>query len=78
MDTGSVWDDFAALPAEGQKQAADYVALLRQRYASQKARESANATELSQEPFIGMWTNRSEMQDSAAWVREAREQEWSR
>jgi hypothetical protein len=28
------------------------------------------------EPFIGMWRDRDEMQDSTAYVRELRKREW--
>jgi hypothetical protein len=31
---------------------------------------------LRDEPFIGMWKNREEMQDSSQWVRNTRQQEW--
>ncbi|MCC6155658.1 MAG: hypothetical protein IT367_17950 [Candidatus Hydrogenedentes bacterium] len=29
-------------------------------------------------PYFGMWADRPEMEDSAKWVRELREKEWSR
>ena len=31
---------------------------------------------LRNEPFIGMWKNREDMQDSSQWVRNTRQQEW--
>ena len=42
------------------------------------ALRSADATELADEPFIGMWRDREDMQDSSAWVRRVRESEWKR
>ena len=39
---------------------------------------SADATELADEPFIGMWCDRKDMQDSSAWVRRVRGSEWKR
>jgi hypothetical protein len=32
---------------------------------------------LKDEPFIGMWKDRKDMQDSSAWVRSVRYQEWN-
>lgn len=32
--------------------------------------------ELENEPFIGMWQNQEEMEDSNQWVRHLRQQEW--
>jgi len=31
---------------------------------------------LTDEPFIGMWSSREDLQDSTAWVREVRQKEW--
>lgn len=31
---------------------------------------------IEQEPFIGMWRERGEMNDSTAWVRQMRAAEW--
>jgi len=76
MESGSIWEDFAALPAEAQKQVADFVALLRQRHQKQRAKKPAMITPLEQEPFIGMWRNRTDMQDSTAWVHDLRKREW--
>jgi|SRR5579884_146594 len=39
MESEPIWEDFAALPAEAQKQVADYVAFLRQRYLKQQPSE---------------------------------------
>jgi len=34
-------------------------------------------SELSDEPFIGMWRNREDMRDSSIWVRKTRNNEWA-
>ena len=31
-----------------------------------------------QDPAIGMWENRPDMEDSAAWVKQLRQSEWKR
>ncbi|MDH3600613.1 MAG: DUF2281 domain-containing protein [Candidatus Tectomicrobia bacterium] len=38
--------------------------------------ERARRCRLSEDPAIGMWKDRKEMQDSTAWVRHLREYEW--
>lgn len=32
---------------------------------------------LEDEPFVGMWKDREDMEDSSQWVRQTRQQEWS-
>ncbi len=39
-------------------------------------RARARTCRLSEEPAIGMWKDRDEMQDSTAWIRYRREREW--
>jgi hypothetical protein len=53
-------DELRALIAEAQ-------AILRTR---------ARKTPISADPAIGMWADRDDMQDSAAWEREVRQREW--
>ncbi len=31
---------------------------------------------LEDEPFVGMWKDREDMEDSSQWVRQIRQQEW--
>jgi hypothetical protein len=38
----------------------------------------AKKSSLNREPFLGIWADRADMKDSAAWVRENREREWGR
>ncbi len=33
---------------------------------------------LQDEPFVGMWKDREDMEDSSQWVRQVRQQEWTR
>ncbi len=33
---------------------------------------------LQDEPFVGMWKDREDMKDSSEWVRQIRQQEWTR
>jgi hypothetical protein len=67
---------FNALPPEAQKQVLDFISFLESRYASITSHK-VRRTRLSKEPFIGMWSDRKDMKDSAAWVRELRQREWN-
>ncbi len=66
--------DINSLPPEAQKQVADFVAFLQERYASVPAKKSRRA-KLTKEPFIGMWKGRSDMKDSVEWVRQVRREQ---
>lgn len=70
-----LWSDYNSLPVEAQRQVADFIALLRQRYGGSTPRER-RLPDLESEPFIGVWRDREEMRDSSAWVRRTRQQEW--
>jgi hypothetical protein len=39
-------------------------------------RERITKTPLREDPAIGMWKDREDMEDSAAWVHEVRQREW--
>lgn len=67
--------ELASLPPEGQRQVADFIAYLRERYAHSQSPEPINS-DLAQESFIGMWRDREDMEDSSTWVRNLREREW--
>ncbi|RME10554.1 MAG: DUF2281 domain-containing protein [Ardenticatenia bacterium] len=57
----------------------DFIAFLRARYAKDHSSEEKTLPlpALQDEPFIGMWHDRTDMTDSSAWVRAARKREWS-
>ena len=67
--------ELASLPPEGQKEAADFIASLHDRYARSVSREQTKPDLLSLK-FVGMWRDRDDMRDSTAWVRGLREREW--
>jgi hypothetical protein len=39
-------------------------------------RTRTRKTPISEDPAIGMWADREDMKDSAAWEREVRKREW--
>jgi hypothetical protein len=68
-------DDIAALPETAQKQVIDFVAFLKQRY-GQPEPPVLHPLNLQNQPFVGMWRDRPDTQDSTAWVRQVRQQHW--
>jgi hypothetical protein len=67
--------ELASLPPEGQQEAADFIASLRDHYTSSVPKEGSERNLLDLE-FVGMWRDREDMRDSTAWVRQLREHEW--
>jgi hypothetical protein len=76
MKQEEIWQQLSTLPPEAQQQVLDFIAFLHTRYASSHRRKTAKRTTLASEPFIGMWSDRQDLQDSSAWVRSIREREW--
>jgi hypothetical protein len=67
-----IQQDINELPEEAQQLVSEFVAFLKQRYQpSQPA--NPQPLNLENEPFVGMWSDRLEMQDSTAWVRQVRQ-----
>lgn len=76
MEATSIVLEIDSLPPEAQKQVVDFVAFLKTRYPTESPTEKVVETELADEPFVGMWRDRDDMQDSTAWVRDLRCHEW--
>ncbi len=69
-------DEYTSLPEEAKRQVADFVAFLRQRYTAAPSKRQTRPADLEKEPFIGMWCNRQDLEDSTTWVRNTRKVEW--
>jgi hypothetical protein len=78
MESRNIAREIASLPPEAQRQVIDFVAFLKSRYPKTQTTRKTRHTKLADEPFIGMWRNREDMQDSMAWVRTLRQREWER
>ena len=76
MEVANIVREIASLPPAVQQQVADFVAFLKARYPTVHPVEETRPIELIREPFIGMWRDREDMQESTAWVRRLRHQEW--
>lgn len=75
MTSEEILKQIASLPAEARHEIELLLARLRERYS--KVSNSATATDLETEEFIGMWRDRDEMTDSCAWVRGIRDKHWA-
>lgn len=73
MNAQKVVAEIEALPAEAQREVADFVGFLRSRYAATARKSRTNG---SSDAFIGMWKNRADLKDSTAAVRNMRDAEW--
>ena len=76
MEDTNILREITALPPEAQKQILDFMAFLKARYPPVFTAKKRKRIKLTDEPFIGMWSTRKEMQDSTAWVRKVRQREW--
>jgi hypothetical protein len=78
MEAVGIARQIASLPFEAQKEVIDFVAFLRARYSTAQRARRTRHIKLMNEPFVGMWRDREDMQDSSAWVRRLRKREWER
>ena len=78
IKAANITQDVASLPPEAQRQVIDFVSFLKTRYSAWQSIKNTTRTPLADEPFIGMWREREDMQDSAAWVSDLRRREWGR
>ncbi len=72
MNSRQLINDIEQLPPEAQHQIEDFIAFIKTRY------QSTTKIKLSEEEFVGMWSNRPEMQDSTQWVKNTRQSECSK
>ena len=75
MRQDNFWTVFNNLPPEAQKQVLDFMSFLAMRYKSKSA-PKRRRVRLKKEPFVGIWSHRADMKDSAVWVRETRQRDW--
>jgi hypothetical protein len=78
MDQENLWHQYIALPSDAQRQVADFIAFLAARYQTAQSAKQTHASNLADEPIVGMWADRDDLTDSNAWLRTIREHEWNR
>jgi hypothetical protein len=76
MEQEKIFDDISNLPPEAQRQVADFIAFLRTRYKRSEQEKQVKRINLGNEPFIGIWKDRQDMNNSSKWLRNVREAEW--
>jgi hypothetical protein len=77
MNQEELWRAIKSLSPQAQREVADFVAFLQIRYKAPCSTDKAGKTELVNEPFVGMWRSREDMEDSSKWVRTLRDREWA-
>jgi len=75
MTLAEVLQRATALPKEKQEELSDFVEFLLSRSEAKSALTERTEIDL-QTPFFGMWADRPEMNDSAAYVNALRQSEW--
>ncbi len=72
--------DIETLPQVAQQLIFDFVDFLKHRYSPilPDVPTPIQPIDFDNEPFVGMWSDRLDMQDSTAWVRQIREQHWQK
>jgi hypothetical protein len=74
--------DLSSLPEQARQEVTDFYLFLKKKYRVHTAkRSSLNDTSvrvLADDGFVGIWKDRTNMNDAAGWVREQRESAWSR
>ena len=76
MEPEKFFDDISNLPPEAQRQVNDFIAFLRTRYKRSEQEKQTKRIDLVNEPFIGIWKDREDMNNSSKWLRYVREAEW--
>lgn len=64
------------LPPEAQRQVADFIDFLQIRYSTERTEHKSARIRFADEPFIGMWKNKIDLEDSNNRVRKLRKSEW--
>ncbi len=77
MNQEKVLHDIISLPQFAQTEIFDFIDFMKLRYGKPPEQRNEHLPSIETEPFIGMWHNRHEMDDSRNWVRNLRQNEWS-
>jgi len=72
MNQEQVLREFFALPPVARQEVVNFIGFLRSKYAVKPVKEDVVSANISDEPFFGMWNNRTDMADSSQWVRHLR------
>ena len=70
--------EFLALPTEAQTEVLRLIAFLKQKYQQEGSASPSPNIDLENEPFLGIWRDHEDLENSSNWVRNLRENEWSK
>ena len=76
MEYEDIWQEFTTLPPDAQALVADFIVSLKQRHNKLQSPGQLKQADWRSDPFIGLWQDREDMQDSTQWVRTTRSSEW--
>jgi uncharacterized protein YfbU (UPF0304 family) len=76
IEKEDIWRQFNTLPDEAKREVIDFMAFLQTRYPRPNIKKHSKKLKLSEEPFIGIWEDREDLNNSVAWVRNVRKHEW--
>ncbi len=76
MEPGKLINDISSLPPAAQRHVVEFIAFLKTRYTQPQGEKPSKRSILANEPFIGIWKDREDMNDSATWLRNIRKTEW--
>ena len=76
MSEQEIIQQLKKIPTEAQKEAADFVEFLYNKYTQQSDQDTPPKKSILDSPFRGMWKDREDMKDSTAWVRNIRKSQW--
>jgi hypothetical protein len=76
METDKIYNDISNLPPEARRQIVDFIDFLKIRYQKPLQAKTPQKGKITDSPFIGIWKNRKDMEDSTRWVRNLRGSEW--
>lgn len=69
---------YDALTPSARKKVDSIINALSEKPLSKRRTSTQSIGSIVDEPFVGMWRDRDDMQDSAEWVREFRRKHWDR
>jgi hypothetical protein len=77
MTNQEILDELLVLPAEAQSQVVSLISFLKQKHIYSEPLSALPNSDLINDPFIGMWRDRQDL-ESNTWVRNLRDNEWSK
>ena len=77
MTRQQLLNKYESLSASARRQVDALVASLTEGDESKPVRGIRKVESIAEEPFVGMWRERTDMADSVEWVRSLRRRQWS-